>query len=139
MAKFNGTALKAETVGTPNRPIANVRSISFTMNTATIDVTDIDSGGWTELLGGVRGHNGKLNGLVDFNPATGKDNVAELIQYSMARTLVEVIFTTKVSGDVAFSGKYMYSNVTFGTNHEGEATWSADVQGSGALVVADIV
>lgn len=136
--KFNGTVLKMETAGPPVRPIANTRDISFTLSIADIDVTDRDSGGWTEVIGGVRGFNGKVTGLVDFQPGTGKDNVRELIAMGIARTLVNIVWRSSLTGDASFTGAALLTNVTFSATHEGEVSWTADVKGSGAIVVATI-
>lgn len=137
--KFNGSLLKMQVLGTPNKDIADTRDISMTINTAEINVTTRDSGGWEEYLGGVRSYTAKATGIVDFTTAAGKVKMGELMDYGIARVLVGIILTTSVTGDKSYSGTALFTNVTFSAPHEGEVTWSADLKGSGAIVPATIV
>ena len=63
----------------------------------------------------------------------------ELIDYAIARVLVNTVFTTAATDDTSLTGSALYTNVQFSAPHEGEVTWSADLKGSGAIVPAVIV
>ncbi len=134
--KFNGTLLKMSVVGTPNKEIADTRDISLTLTTADINVTTRDSGGWEEILGGVRSFAGKVTGVVDLATVSGKAKYADLVAYGIARSLVNLVFATNAVGDASYTGSALFTNVGLSAGHEGEVTWTADVKGSGALVPA---
>ncbi|MCF2517126.1 phage tail tube protein [Dyadobacter sp. CY351] len=138
MAKFNGSLLKMFVAGAPDKEIKDTRDISITVNTAEIDVTTRDSGGWKEYLGGVRSWTGKATGIVDWATTSGKVSFGELIAYDIARAPVAIEFSTLATGDVSYAGNGYFTNVTFSAPHEGEVTWNADVIGTGALVPAAI-
>jgi predicted secreted protein len=139
MAKLNGTVLKMYVSGSPDKKIQNVKDISFSISTKEIDVTDDDSGGWAEYLGGLRSWTAKATMNVDFVTAAGKEGTKELVTKSIARLLVDFEFTTLLTGDTAFSGSALITDISPSRSAEGAITATIDMLGSGPMVPAVIV
>lgn len=137
--KVNGTILKMYVSGSPDKKIANVKDISFSVSTKEIDVTDDDSLGWAEYLGGLRSWTAKATQNVDLKTPTGKEGTTDLITKVMARTLVDFTFTTLLTGDTEFSGSALLTDVSPSRSAEGAITATIDMLGSGPFVVATIV
>ena len=139
MAKLNGTLLKMEVVGSPNKPIRNTRDISLNISVDLIDTSDRDDEGWTTRLRGRRDWGGKLTGVVDMATAANKETIATLITHEIGGDLINVVFTTARTGDTSFTGNVLISNIGMSFAAEGEALWTCDCQASGPLTVATIV
>lgn len=140
MGKFNGTMLKAYYMdGEDEHLIADTRDISINLTVAEIPTTTRDSGGWEEFIAGVRSWNGKKTGVVDLVTTALKTRVADLMTLAIARVPINVIFTTKTSGDKSFAGTVIITNVGASSAHEGENTWTSDIKGTGPLTIATIV
>lgn len=139
MSKFNGSLLKMEVVGTPNKQIRNTRDISLNITRDLINTSDRDDGGWTTRLAGRRDWGGKLTGVVDMAPGVNKTTIADLIQHELNGDLIKVTFTTDRAGDTSFTGDCLISNIGLTFSDEGESLWTCDAQASGPLVTAVIV
>lgn len=136
--KVNGTILKMYIAGSPDKKIQNVKDISFSITTKEIDVTDDDSGGWAEYLGGLRGWTAKATMNIDFVSAAGKEGPKEIVGYVIARVPVEIEFTTLLTGDTSFTGKAFFLDVSPSRSAEGAITATLDLLGTGPMIPATI-
>ena len=99
LLKIGGTALPDQTEG------------SISINMETRDITTKDSGGWRELLEGVRSGSISVSGLVDDDGAGGAGGV--LFADLNSRTAQTIIFGLDTVGD-----DYFYSCDAFCTSLE---------------------
>ena len=140
MAKFNGTLLGLYIVGSPsNKKIADVTNFDLTVNGEPIDVTTKDSGGWKEILMGLRSWSMSVEGVVDMQVTTASEQgVVELIAAEIARTQIDLIGTNLVTGDKSYAGAGFITNVNVSAPMEGTVTFTCDFEGTGALTPATI-
>lgn len=128
--KFQGGAAGATVVNRQN-------DVTFNVNMEPRDITTKDSGGWRELLEGLRSYEISISGLLAFNDtlsvytsSTGIDAVLR------ARTAQTWILGTGVSGDVKLSGSGYWTSLEVGSpDAEANMTFSATLQGSGQYYV----
>lgn len=109
-----------------------LRSKNFTINGAPIDITNSDSAGWTELLGGegVRNATFQAGGVIDYDTAE-KTLMGLLYGYRIANTIKS--YKVFVSGLGTFAGSFMLTEVSEAGNHDGEVTYSLGGTSSGAI------
>ena len=136
---INGTliAIYKDVSGTLTK-IANATSSDFDLTKDMIDVTNKDSGGYKEYLAGEADWTLTCEGIFEEDAGgTGiswKDVVTDLL----AGTSVTVVMTSNVSGDLKLSGSAFFSNLTLSAPNNDAATFSASIQGTGALTVGTI-
>lgn len=110
--------------------IAAMRSTSFTVNGETVDVTTKDSAGMRELLAaaGVASLSISASGILSAN-AQATDFVAAVVARSLAT--YELTFD---NGD-KISGLFQVTSFQASGDYNGEQTYSASLESSGALTV----
>lgn len=113
-------------------------AIDLTITTATSSATCRASGGWEETVAGRHSWNASTGGIIRL--ATGTDaatnkTYADFTALQIARTPVELIFGTGISGDTIYTGTAIITS-TKATSPEdgGAATWAIDFLGNGPLV-----
>jgi len=138
MGVFNGTDFKASIVGTPNKPIADIKDLSITINNEELDITTKDSGGWKRTLAGVRSWSASLTGIINFTEEAGKAGIKSTLALLIARTEIELLFGTVVTGDLSFTGKGLIMDISFSTPVEGVCEWTMEMSGNGPIAIAPI-
>lgn len=128
--KFHGGAAGGTAVSRQN-------DVTFSVNMEPRDITTKDSGGWRELLEGLRSYEISIAGLLAFDDSlsvytttTGTDAVLR------ARTQQTWILGTFVSNDIKLSGTGYWTSLEVGSpDAESNMTFSATLQGSGQYYV----
>jgi predicted secreted protein len=129
MAKFNGTLLSITIGGTA---IELNTSVSLTTNTAEVECTNKDSGGFKEFLPGTKDWSMGGTSYVDYLATEGLD---EALAAWLAGTSVAVVFTTGVVGDSNASGSAYFTNIEQTGELDGAAEWTFTLGGSGVLTL----
>lgn len=127
MAKFNGTKVKVLIGATA---LSNIEDCSLEINSADIDVTDKDSGGWAEFLAGLKDWTITVSGILDF---AGVENVDEIVDDIINGVSASIKFSTTITGDSEFAGTGRYNNISISAPKEDKVSWSATIRGSGPL------
>ncbi len=117
--------------------VSRQNDVTFSVNHEPRDITTKDSGGWRELLEGLRSYEISISGLLAFDDtlsvytsSTGIDAVLR------ARTQQTWILGTAVSGDVKLSGAGYWTSLEVGSpDQESNMTFSATLQGTGQYYV----
>lgn len=134
MGVFNGTALGVYVGSTL---VAAAQDVSISMSVETIDVTTKESGGYRELLGGLRTASFSVNGLIDYTEATN-ESTADLATKLLARTAVTLKFSTEVTGDQSVSADAICTSLELSGGTEDTATYSATFESTGTVTLATI-
>ncbi|MFZ2905326.1 MAG: phage tail tube protein [Cyclobacteriaceae bacterium] len=127
MAKFNASRVRLK-IGSV--AIEDLENCELNIDAETIDVTTMESNGWSEFLHGVKNWTMTGSGIVDFGATEGVDEIADDI---IAGAIGSVEFTTTQTGDTKFSGSALYTNLKIGAEVEGKCTFSFSLQGTGVL------
>jgi TP901-1 family phage major tail protein len=139
MAKFNGTEFKAAIPGTPNKNIAESRDLSISIDVATIDVSSRDSGGWRELIGGQRSWSASLSGVVEYDEGANEVGVKSLVTLMVARAPIALLFgSTAISDSQTYAGNGIITNVETSAPYEDAVEWTASIEGTGPIVLAEV-
>ncbi|MCF0059936.1 phage tail protein [Dyadobacter chenwenxiniae] len=138
MAKFNGSDFKASITGSPNKAIADSRDLTVSISVATIDVSTRDSLGWRELIGGQRSWTAQLSGVVDYTEGTNEVGVASLVELEVLRAPIDLLFGNTVTGSQTYAGKGIITSVETSAPYEDAVEWTASIEGTGPVVLADM-
>ena len=125
--KFQGGAAGGTVVNRQN-------DVTFNVNMEPRDITTKDSGGWRELLEGLRSYEVSFAGLVAFDDPLGVfTSTTGTYDCIQNRTFTDWIAGTGVSGDVKLSGSGYFTSLEIGSpDAESNMTFSCTLQGSGA-------
>ena len=134
MAVFNATLLG---VYVEDTLVAAAQDVSVSMSVETIDVTTKESGGYRELLGGLRTASFSVNGLIDYTEATN-ESTADLATTLLARDAVTLKFSTEVTGDQSVSASAICTSLELSGGTEDTATYSATFEATGTVTLATI-
>lgn len=134
---INTTLLKFQGGNLGGTVVSRQNDVTFSVNHEPRDITTKDSGGWRELLEGLRSYEISISGLLAYDDtlsvytsSTGIDAVLR------ARTSQTWILGTAVSGDVKLSGAGYWTSLEVGSpDQESNCTFSATLQGSGQYYV----
>jgi predicted secreted protein len=137
----NGTliAIYKDVAGTLTK-IANATSNDFDITKDMLDITNKDSAGWKEYLVGLGGWTMKIDGMFeeDASVGAGGQSWKDIITDMLAGTSVTVVMTSSVTGDQKLSGSAFFSNMTLAAPLNAVSTFSASLQGNGALTVGTV-
>ncbi|EGF93744.1 phage major tail protein, TP901-1 family [Asticcacaulis biprosthecium C19] len=124
--------ITVNTSGTTWDTLPALRSKTFTINGSPVDITNSDSAGWTELLGGegVRNATFQAGGVIDHD-TTEKALMGQLFDYRLGNTLKS--YKIFVNGLGTFAGTFFLTEVSEAGNHDGEVTYSIGGTSSGAI------
>ena len=138
MAILNGTDVKvynsAETL-----LVAFAQSGTLNVSMSTRDITNKESGGYKEVLEGLREWSIDIDGAYAWTHATGAAlaNGADdmLNTYILSRTALTIKFGTVSTGtgDVKYSGSAFLTSFSVSAGTEDTATYSLSFEGTGAL------
>jgi predicted secreted protein len=137
----NGTliAIYKDVSGTLTK-IANATSNDFDITKDMIDITNKDSAGWKEFLVGEGGFTMQIEGMFEEDTSVGAGGLSwkDLMTDLLAGTSVTVVMTSQVTGDQKLSGSAFFSNLTLSAPQNAVSTFSASLQGTGALTVGTV-
>ena len=108
--------------------IGGFRSNSFTINNETIDVTSKDSGGVRQLLDGGGIQNMAANGSGVF-----MDDASFALAEAAARGNTTGNWQIIVPDYGTYEGPFQISSLEYGGEHNGEATYSINLESAGAV------
>ena len=117
---------------------ASVARAELTISSTEVDVTDFASGGFTEVVGGLK--SGSL--ALDFHQDFGAGALASVLNESIVGTLVEIIViagngSTASADTPSFTGTYLVNSVSPVSGAVGDlSTYSITLPLSGAIVKA---
>jgi TP901-1 family phage major tail protein len=119
--------------------VANLTDASFSFSHEPRDITTKDSGGYRELLEGLRSWSASGSGLVQYDTGSGEQGYAELYAASKDRTLVTCRFMTNVTGDTYYQGTaYVTSVEKTSPGAEDNVTFTISLEGTGAITTGTI-
>jgi TP901-1 family phage major tail protein len=136
----NGTliAIYKEVSGTLTK-IANATSNDFSISKDMIETTNKDSAGAKEYIAGEYGYTMSVEGMFEEDGSVGASiSWKEIITDLIAGTSVTIVMTSNVSGDLKLSGAAFFSELNLTAPQNDVATFTASIQGTGALTVSTI-
>ena len=136
----NGTliAIYKDVSGTLTK-IANATSNDFTITKDMIETTNKDSAGAKEFIAGEYGYTMSVEGMFEEDASVGSLlSWKEIMTDLMAGTVVTIVMTSNVSGDLKLSGSALFSDLKLTAPHNAVSTFTASIQGTGALTVGTI-
>lgn len=136
----NGTliAIYKDVSGTLTK-IANATSNDFTITKDMIETTNKDSAGAKEFIAGEYGYTMSVEGMFEEDASVGALlSWKEIMTDLMAGSTVTVVMTSNVSGDLKLSGSALFSDLKLTAPHNAVSTFTASIQGTGALTVGTI-
>tara|TARA_R100000654_G_scaffold75161_1_gene111643 strand:- start:2560 stop:2985 length:426 start_codon:yes stop_codon:yes gene_type:complete len=105
-------------------------SISYTLDTP--EATSKDSGGYREIIAGVRSLDMSFDGFVAYDDTT---NIEELMVFINNRTKVNCKFATAVTGDVVYSCDGFLTSIEYGADSEAPVTYSGSFSSTGTVSI----
>ncbi len=113
-------------------PIGHTTSSSISYTLDTPDATSKDSGGYREIIAGVRSLDMSFDGFVAYDDAT---NIEELLVFINNRTKVNCKFATALSGDVVYSCDGFLTSIEYGADSEAPVTYSGSFSSTGSVTI----
>ena len=136
----NGTliAIYKDVAGTLTK-IANATSNDFSITKDMIETTNKDSAGAKEYIAGEYGYTMSVEGMFEEDASVGASiSWKEILTDLIAGTSVTIVMTSNVSGDIKLSGAAFFSDLNLTAPRNDVATFTASIQGTGALTVGTI-
>ena len=136
----NGTliAIYKDISGTLTK-IAKATSNDFTITKDMIETTNKDSGGAKEYIAGEYGYTMSVEGMFEEDGSVGAlISWKEIITDLLAGTSVTIVMTSNVTGDLKLSGSAFFNDLKLTAPQNAVSTFTASIQGSGALTVSTI-
>jgi predicted secreted protein len=127
MACINGTNFLVFLNGVA---IAGSRSCTLNLTTDTPSCASKDSGGWEEVLNGLRSWTIDVDGLIQFDNYWATDDIADL---QINRDKITIKFATETSGDSYWQGEAVLQTSGLTADMEQPSTAAFTFQGTGAL------
>jgi predicted secreted protein len=136
----NGTliAIYKDISGTLTK-IANATSNDFTITKDMIETTNKDSAGAKEYIAGEYGYTLSVEGMFEEDASVGAAiSWKEMITDLLAGTSVTIVMTSNVTGDLKLSGSAFFNDLKLTAPQNAVSTFTASIQGTGALTVSVI-
>lgn len=136
----NGTliAIYKDISGTLTK-IANATSNDFSITKDMIETTNKDSAGAKEYIAGEYGYTMSVEGMFEEDASVGAGiSWKEILTDLLAGTSVTIVMTSNVSGDLKLSGSAFFNELNLTAPQNDVATFTASIQGTGALTVGTI-
>lgn len=132
---MNGTliVLSVSTDGTTYNTIGHATSSSISYALDTPDATSKDSGGYREIIAGVRSLDFSFDGFVAYDDTVDVD---VLLGYIDGRTKIYCKFGTAVSGDTVYSCQGFLTSIEYSADSESPATYSGSFSSTGSVTTA---
>ena len=138
MAILNGTEIKVYSSGTTNL-VAFAQNCTLNVNHSPREITNKESGGYKEILEGLRDFSIDIDGAYAWTNAGGTaltDGVDDVLETNVlnARQAVTFIFgDTASTSDISYSGSGFITSVSLTGGTEDTATYSMSIEGTGVL------
>ena len=136
----NGTliAIYKDISGTLTK-IANATSNDFTITKDMIETTNKDSAGAKEYIAGEYGYTMSVEGMFEEDGSVGAlISWKEIMTDLLAGTSVTIVMTSNVTGDLKLSGSAFFNDLKLTAPQNAVSTFTASIQGTGALTVSVI-
>jgi predicted secreted protein len=136
----NGTliAIYKDVSGTLTK-IANATSNDFTITKDMIETTNKDSAGAKEYIAGEYGYTMSVEGMFEEDASVGAlISWKEIMTDLLAGTIVTIVMTSNVTGDLKLSGSALFNDLKLTAPQNAVSTFTASIQGTGALTVSVI-
>lgn len=137
MAILNGTELKVYSSGTTNL-VAFAQNCTININHSPREITNKESGGYKEILEGLRDFSIDVDGAYAWTDASGTalaNGADDLVNSNiLTRATVDFIFgDTQATSDVSYSGSGYITSISLTGGTEDTATYSMTIEGTGVL------
>ena len=137
MAILNGTEIKVYSSAT-NNLVAFAQNCTLNVNHSPREITNKESGGWKEILEGLRDYSIDIDGAYAWTNASGTvltDGVDDVLKANLltTRQAVDFIFGDTSADDVSYAGSGFITSVSITGGTEDTATYSLSIDGSGEL------
>ena len=126
---FNGSLLSIKVDG---NKLLNSTSCSLSLSADTPEATTKDSGGFQELIVGVKSGEISFEGLVAYDAGSGSQ-IGDISDELIAGTQVTWEFSTDVAGDDKYSGFGIISSIEITADMESPVSYSGTIVTTGAI------
>lgn len=137
----NGTLISIyKDVSGTLKKIANATSHSFDISKDMIDVTSKDSAGAKEFIAGEYGWTMNVEAIFEDDASVGasQQSFKDLATDLLAGTILTVVITTNVTGDEKYTGSAYFMSLALSAPNNDKATWTGQLQGTGALTIGTV-
>ena len=125
---FNGSLLS---VKVNSNKILNSTSCTLSLSVDTPEATTKDSGGFQDLIAGVKSGEISFEGLVAYD--AGGTHIGDIADELLAGTEVTWEFSTDVSGDDKYSGSGFLSSIEITADMESPVSYSGTIVTTGTI------
>ena len=139
MPILNGTEIKVYSTGTTNL-VAFAQNCTLNINHSPREITNKESGGFKEILEGVRDFSIDIDGAYAWTdaqstPVALTNGADDLIETNVlnARQKVDFIFGDTSTNDVSYGGSGFITSMSITGGTEDTATYSLSIEGTGIL------
>lgn len=141
MAQTNEMLAKSILVKYNGTTIAKATGYSLEVNKEEIEISTLDSDGWKKVIGGLKSWSVSTDGLVirGANAAGETDYHALMLDLFSNDTPLDLVITSTVSGDKAYTGKALITGLSQSGAAGEVITFSASFGGDGALAQSTVV
>lgn len=126
---FNGSLL---TVKVDSSKLLNTTSCTLSLSVDTPEATTKDSGGFQELIAGVKSGEISFEGLVAYDSGSGVQ-IGDISDELIAGTKVTWEFSTDVSGDDKYSGEGFLTSIEITADMESPVSYSGTIATTGTI------
>ena len=134
---FNGTKMVLQMStdgGTEYTTIGHATSSSFSFSMDTPEATSKDSGGYQEVIAGVRSGEVSFDGLVAYDDSWDVDNFLDyMIGSSNGRSSLYVSWGTASTDDKYYTAKCYVNSIEYSGESESPVTYSGSLVISGTI------
>lgn len=126
---INGTLLTIKVGGSK---LLNSTSASLSLTLDTPEATTKDSGGFQDLIAGVKSGEISFEGLVAYDSGSGVQ-IGDISDELISGTQVDWEFSTDVSGDDKYSGSGFISSIEITADMEAPVSYSGTIVTTGTI------
>ena len=126
---INGTLLTIKVGGSK---LLNSTSASMSLTLDTPEATTKDSGGFQDLIAGVKSGEISFEGLVAYDSGSGVQ-IGDISDELISGTSVSWEFSTDVSGDDKYSGNGFISSIEITADMESPVSYSGTIVTTGTI------
>lgn len=127
---FNGSLLSVKVGGDK---VLNSTSCSLSLSVDTPEATTKDSGGFQDLIAGVKSGEISFEGLVAYDAVSGSVQIGDISDELLAGTEVTWEFSTDVAGDDKYSGTGIISSIEITADMESPVSYSGTIVTTGTI------
>jgi len=113
--------------------VAGLRASRLSFNAETVDATNLDSGGWRELLGGAGVRSAGVSGSGVFKDAETDERVRQVFFDGETPEFQVVIPDFGI-----VEGPFQITGIEYAGTHDGEATYELSLASAGPLIFSSL-